>query len=258
MATNGRENEMERLPTRKDRFATTHWSMVVCAGCGRSSEANRALAALCENYWFPLYAFVRRAGRSPEDAQDLTQEFFVGLLTKNFLAVADPQRGRFRSFLLGAMKHFLANKHRRRAAEKRGGLRTVLSLDFIAGESCYRRIEPADRLTPERLYENRWAMTLLDLVLDRLREEFCAADKLRLFDALKQFLVGSSDAADRARSYLHVAKELDMSEGAVKTAVHRLRRRYRKLLEEEIVKTLDDPGSLEDELGNLLAALRFG
>ena len=149
------ESKPERLPARGDRFATTHWSMVVSAGAhrgeagaGRSPEASRALAMLCENYWFPLYAFVRRAGYSAEDAQDLTQEFFVRLLTKNYLAVADPQRGRFRSFLLGAMKHFLANEERRQGAQKRGGHRPMMSLDFHSGENRYSLIEPVDNSDP--------------------------------------------------------------------------------------------------------------
>ena len=185
-----KENKTEPLPKRADRFATTHWSMVLSAGRSRSREADRALATLCENYWFPLYAFVRRAGHSAEDAQDLTQEFFVRLLAKNYLATADRQRGRFRSFLLGAMKHFLANQERHESAQKRGGHRSTISLDFHSGESRYRQIEPVDNLTPERLYERRWALTLLDLVLNRLREEFRAAGKLELFDTLKQFLAG--------------------------------------------------------------------
>ena len=168
--------------------------MVVSAGGPRSSEASRALAALCENYWFPLYAFVRRAGYSAEDAQDLTQEFFVRLLAKNYLAVADRQRGRFRSFLLGAMKHFLANQQRRQGTQKRGGHRPMISLDFHTGENRYNQIEPVDNLTPERLYERRWALTLLDLVLSRLREEFRASGKLELFDTLKQFLAGQGDS----------------------------------------------------------------
>ena len=160
--------------------------MVVSAGGSHSPEASRALAALCENYWFPLYAFVRRAGYSAEDAQDLTQEFFVRLLAENYLAVADRQRGRFRSFLLGAMKHFLAKEERPQGAQKRGGHRPVLSLDFHSGENRYSLIEPADNMTPERLYEKRWALALLDLVLSRLREEFRAAGKLDLFDTLKR------------------------------------------------------------------------
>ncbi len=290
-----RDSKLEPLPARGDRFATTHWSMVVSAGgcqgeagAGRPSEAGRALATLCENYWFPLYAFVRRAGHTAEDAQDLTQEFFVHLLAENYLAVADRQRGRFRSFLLGAMKHFLANERRRQGAQKRGGHRPTISLDFHSGENRYNLIEPVDHLTPERLYEKRWALTLLDLVLGRLREEFHAADKLQLFDTLKQFLAGGIGKGDSPRptcgrcpperpegcyaqmgtvpfsdpspkpAYLAVAEELGMSEGAVKVAVHRLRRRYRKLLKEEIARTIADTEALEDELGELLAALGSG
>ncbi len=246
-----RDSKLERLPARGDRFATTHWSMVVSAGGSDSSEARRALAMLCENYWFPLYAFVRRAGYSAEDAQDLTQEFFVRLLAKNYLADADRQRGKFRSYLLGAMKHFLAKERRRQGALKRGGTRPMLSLDFHSGENRYSLIEPVDNMTPERLYEKRWALTLLDLVLSRLREEFCTAGKLELFDSLKQFLArGTAKPA-----YLEVAEELGMSKGAVKVAVHRLRRRYRKLLKDEIARTTVGPESLEDELGELLAAL---
>ena len=245
------DSTVERLPARGDRFATTHWSMVVSAGGSPSSEASRALAMLCENYWFPLYAFVRRAGHSAEDAQDLTQEFFVRLLAKNYLAVADRQRGRFRSFLLGAMKHFLAKEQRRQRAQKRGGNRPLLSFDFQSGEHRYSLIEPVDNLTPERLYEKRWALTLLDLVLSRLREEFHTAGKLELFDSLKQFL-----AAGTAKpAYLEIAEELGMSEGAVKVAAHRLRRRYRKLLKQEIARTIVGPEALEDELRDLLAAL---
>ncbi len=221
------------------------------AGRSRSPEAAQALALLCEDYWFPLYAFVRRAGYSAEDAQDLTQEFFVRLLDKDYLAVADPNRGRFRSFLLGAIQHFLANVRRHERTQKRGGHVTVLSLDFHSGEHRYRRIEPADCLTPERLYEKRWALALLDLVLGRLREEHRAAGKLQSFDVLKQFLAGGTGKT----AYSEVAGKLGMSEGAVKVAVHRLRRRYRDLLKEEIARTVVGPESLDDELRELLAAL---
>jgi RNA polymerase sigma-70 factor (ECF subfamily) len=251
------DSKLEPWSARGKRFATTHWSMVVSAGgqgeagAGYASEASRALAALCESYWFPLYAFVRRAGHSAEDAQDLTQEFFVSLLANNYLAAADRQRGRFRSFLLGAMKHFLANERRRQGAQKRGGQRPTLSLDFHAGENRYNLIEPVDNLTPERLYEKRWALTLLDLVLGRLREESHAAGKLHVFDTLKQFLAGRTGKP----AYLAVAEELGMSEGAVKVAVHRLRRQYRKLLKEEITRTIVDPETLDDELRELLVAL---
>jgi RNA polymerase sigma-70 factor (ECF subfamily) len=250
------DSKLARLPAGGDRFATTHWSMVVSAaghrtGAARPSEAARALAALCENYWFPLYAFVRRAGYAADDAQDLTQEFFLRLLSQNYLAAADPERGRFRSFLLGAMKHFLAHQRRRQSTQKRGGGRPTISLDFQSGEERYRRLEPADPLTPERLYEKRWALALLDLVLGRLREEFQAAGKLPLFDALKPFLAGETQKP----AYLEIGETLGMSEGAVKMAVHRLRRRYRELLKEEIARTIVEPDTVEDELRELLAAL---
>jgi RNA polymerase sigma-70 factor (ECF subfamily) len=245
------ENKPGGLPARGGRFETTHWSLVVSAGRERSPEASRALATLCENYWFPLYAFVRQAGYSAEDAQDLTQEFFAGLLAKNYLAVADRQRGRFRSYLLGAMKHFLAKQERRQGAQKRGGHSSLLSLDFDSGEDRYRHLEPVDNMTPERLYQKRWALALLDLVFRRLREEFLAAGKLHLFDGLKPFLAGKTGGPP----YLEVAEELSMSEGAVKVAVHRLRRQYRKLLKEEIAQTIKGPETLEDELRELMAAL---
>jgi RNA polymerase sigma factor (sigma-70 family) len=244
-------HDSKQLSAHGDRFATTHWSMVVSAGRSPSPEASRSLAILCENYWFPLYAFVRRAGYSADDAQDLTQEFFVRLLAENYLASADRHRGRFRSFLLGAMKHFLANQERSQGAQKRGGHRPVISLDFQSGENRYRQIEPVDNLTPERLYEKRWALALLDLVLSRLREEFRAAGKLTLFDTLKPCLAGGSTKP----AYPAIAEELGMSEGAVKVAAHRLRRRYRHLLKEEIARTIVAPETLEDELGDLLAAL---
>jgi RNA polymerase sigma-70 factor (ECF subfamily) len=247
------DSQHQRLPIPKDRFATTHWSMVVRAGgqAEHASDADRALAVLCEHYWFPLYAFVRRAGYSAEDAQDLTQEFFARLLAKNYLADADRQRGRFRSFLLGAMKHFLANEKRRQGTRKRGGYQCVLSLDFSSGEDRYRQIEPVDNMTPERLYEKRWTLALLDLVLNRLREEFLVSGKLKLFEGLKQFLVGGGEMP----AYREVGEALEMAEGAVKVAAHRLRRRYRKLLMEEIAQTVVEPESLEDELRELLAAL---
>jgi RNA polymerase sigma factor (sigma-70 family) len=248
------EVEPHLSPERADRFATTHWSMVVRAGRGHTPGANRALATLCENYWFPLYAFVRRAGHAADEAQDLTQAFFAELLAKDVLAVADPQRGKFRSFLQAAVKHFLAKEHRRQGAQKRGGHQSVLSLDFQSGEERYRRLEPADNLTPERLYEKRWALALLDLVFVRLRAEFSAAGKLPLFECLKLFLAGRPSDI----SYLAVAEEVGMSEGAVKVAVHRLRRRYRDLLKEEIAQTVTGPDELDDELRDLWTALASG
>jgi len=225
--------------------------VVARAGRGGSAEARAALATLCESYWFPLYAFVRREGCSADDAQDLIQAFFVRLLEKNYLAVADRARGRFRSFLLAALKHFLANERKRGRAQKRGGGRAAISLDFPAAENRY-RLEPADELTPERLYEKRWALALLDRVLQRLRDELAGAGKLARFDHLKQFLTGEPET----ESYRQIAGELAMSEGAVKVAVHRLRRRYRELLEDEIAQTVAGPEEVEEERRALLAAVQ--
>jgi len=245
-------SQSEHAIDRQDRFATTHWSVVVRAGRSRTPGSRRALSTLCANYWFPLYAFVRRAGHPAEDAQDLTQEFLAELLATNFVAVADPQRGKFRSFLLGALKHFLAKQHRRAGAQKRGGRHSVLSLDFGTGEDRYRQLEPAHHQTPERLFERRWALALLDFVFARLREEFAAAEKLPQFERLKEFLAGRPEGV----SYRDVAAELAMTEGAVKVAVHRMRRRYRELLRDEIAQTVTGPEALEDELRELLGALR--
>ena len=237
---------------RADRFATTHWSVVVRAGQSRTPGARRALAVLCENYWFPLYAFMRRAGHNADDAQDLTQSFFAELLAKNFLAVADPQRGRFRSFLLGAVKRFLAKQRRHESAQKRGGGRLLLALDLDWGENRYQSLEPVDNLTPERLYEKRWALTVLDLVIARLREQFVAAGKQTQFDELKQFLAGRSGEL----AYHEAGQRLGLSEGAVKVAVHRMRQRYRELLKEEIAQTVAGPEELEEELRELWSVLR--
>jgi RNA polymerase sigma-70 factor (ECF subfamily) len=234
---------------RPDRFATTHWSMVVSAGGSRSPEASEALATLCESYWFPLYAFVRRAGHSAEDARDLTQEFFVRLLDKRFLAAADREKGRFRTFLLTAVKRFLANEYDRARALKRGGGQRILSLEGPEPEARYRR-EPADTLTPERVFERQWALTLLEQVLARLQAEMTADGKAALFDALKAHLTG-----DGATGYATTAGRLGTTEGAVKVAAYRLRQRYRELLREEIAQTVAGPDEIEEEIRYLFACL---
>jgi RNA polymerase sigma-70 factor (ECF subfamily) len=237
-------------PNPAGRFATTHWSLILAAGRGATPDARAALAALCGTYWYPLYAFARRLGQSADDAQDSTQAFFARLLEKHYLRDADQSRGKFRSFLLAAFKHFLANERDRARAQKRGGGRPVLSLDFAAGESRYGR-EPSHEATPERLYERRWALAVLDWVLARLRGEAVRDGKDAAFDRLKGFLTGDGDAA----SYRDLAAELGRSEGAVKVAVHRLRRRYREVLREEIAQTVTGPADVEDELMYLLTAL---
>jgi DNA-directed RNA polymerase specialized sigma24 family protein len=232
------------------RFATTHWSVVVAARDGEAVEAREALAALCQAYWYPIYAYVRRQGHPADQAQDLTQEFFTRLLEKDFLGAVDPEKGKFRAFLLAACKHFLANERDRDRAQKRGGGRACLPLDFGDAEVRYGR-EPGHRLTAEKLFERRWALALLEGVLARLREEHAARGKGELFDRLRGFLVGERQPG----GYAGAAADLGLTEGAVKVAVHRLRQRYRELLREEIARTVHDPEQVDEEIRALFAAL---
>jgi RNA polymerase sigma-70 factor (ECF subfamily) len=232
-------------------FATTRWSLVAAAGHGPPPEAQQALATLCRIYWYPLYAYARRQLPSAEDAQDATQEFFARLLEKDYLQAADPQRGKFRAFLLTAFKRFLAKERDRAHAQKRGGGRSIVPLDFQSGERQFAQ-EPADHATPETLYERRWALTLLEQTLAQLRQEMVNAGKEKLFEALKGTLTGE----DTVAPYAQLAARLDLSEQAVKVAVHRLRRRYAELLRGEIAQTVADPGQVEDELRDLFAAVR--
>ncbi|MGC1275123.1 MAG: sigma factor [Planctomycetaceae bacterium] len=233
------------------RFATTRWS-VVCAAGREDSAARLALASLCETYWYPLYAFLRRRGCSREEAEDVTQAFFARLLERGWVRSADRDRGRFRTFLLTALSRFLGKERDKRRAAKRGGGRTPLSLDFEAGESRY-QLEPVEEQTPDRLFERRWAMTVLDRVLVRLEEEH-ADDPARTakFAALKPLMTAATEAAP----YATVATTLGMTEGAVKVAVHRLRKRYKELLHDEVAQTVSDPAAIAQELADLRAALR--
>lgn len=231
------------------QFATTRWSMVAAARDGAAPEGQAALAELCRIYWYPLYAFIRRKGSGPEEARDLTQEFFARLLEKDFLAAVDRARGKFRSFLMAACQHFLTNEHDRAHARKRGGGVAHLPLDFEHAEDRYTR-EPAHALTPEKLFERRWATTLLEDVLARLGEEYAQDGKAALYDRLKEMLVPS----DRPASAAVVAAELGMTEGAVRVAVHRLRGRYRELLEAAIARTVETPEQVADEIRCLFAA----
>jgi DNA-directed RNA polymerase specialized sigma24 family protein len=241
---------MSAADAKLDRFRTTHWSLIVAARDRESSEAREALAALCEAYWYPLYAFIRRQGYTMEDARDLTQGFFARLLEKDYLADVDRAKGKFRSFLLAACKHFLANERDRAIAKKRGGGRTILSFDVEAAESRYVS-EPQHALTPERLFERRWALVLLQTVLARLRQEQERTGKGRQFDELKGFLAGDNAPPRYARA----AQTLRTTAGALRVAVHRLRTRYRELLHEEIARTVDDPAEVEAEVRNLFEAL---
>ena len=213
---------------------------------GDGSGAHESLSNLCNVYWYPLYAFVRRQGVSEHDAQDLTQEFFARLLAKGWLGGVDRERGRFRSWLLASMKHFLANEWDRAQAIKRGGQATLISFDDDSAEARYGR-EPS--VSADSLFDRRWALTLLDRVLDRLREESAQAGKLAHFDALRGALTGEKTP------YAEIAVALETTEGAVKVAVHRLRERYRALLRAEIAETVASPSEIDDELRHLLAAL---
>lgn len=237
-------------PSEQPDFLTTQWSLVLRAAQPDDSAARLALELLCQRYWFPLYAFARRRMSAVHEAQDLTQEFFLRLLEKKSLAVASPERGRFRSFLLTALKNFLANEWDRATAQKRGGGRERLSLDWEAGESRL-SLEPAHTDTPEREFERQWALTLLDNVVRRLQDEFAAAGKSRQFDLLKDALTGSRALID----YSTVASELAMSEAAVRQAAHRLRKRYRDLLREEVAATVESDAEIEDEINRLFDAL---
>ena len=237
-------------PAGSPRFATTHWSVVLATGGDDPTEARAALEELCSAYWYPLYAYVRRRGHSPHDAQDLTQGFFARLLEKDYLAAADRTRGRFRSFLLASLKHYLANEWDRARAKKRGGAERIVRLDARSAEGRY-ALEPSHELTAERAFERRWALTVLDHVMLRLREQYSAAGKATLFDALKGALAGGREAPPCAE----VADGLGMTEGAVRVAAHRLRRRYRDLLRSEIAETVDAPDHVSEELRYLMSVL---
>jgi RNA polymerase sigma factor (sigma-70 family) len=230
-------------------FCTTHWSVVIAAG-NDSTRARDALEKLCQTYWYPLYAFVRRLGRSPHDSEDLVQAFFAQCLEKNYLSAADQAKGRFRSFLLLALKRFLANEWDKAHTQKRGGGAPPISLDALTAEQRY-ALEPTEQLSADRLYERRWALTLLDKVLSRLREEQIAAGRDNAFELLKDSLTGGGEGA----SYVELAARLGMSEGAVKVAVHRLRQRYRELLESEIGNTVASREEVAEERRYLLSVV---
>jgi RNA polymerase sigma-70 factor (ECF subfamily) len=226
-------------------FSTTRWSLVVAAANSGHPDYRRALEDLCGSYWYPVYAFVRRRGWDRDQAQDLTQGFFAELLEKQTLKAADQERGRFRSFLLTALKFYLSNEQERARAQKRGGGRSPIPLDADAAEELY-RLEPVDQHTPETLFERRWALVVLERVLDRLRRELERSlhpERIRLVECL-------TAEGSRGR-YKQLAVDLEMSESAVKVAVHRLRRRFGELLREEVAQTVDDPKRVDDELRHL-------
>ena len=230
-------------------FHTTRWSLVLAAQ--RDTDTTRmhqAMAALCKDYWYPLYAFVRRRGHAPHDAQDLTQAFFAALLEGN-ATMADPAKGKFRSYLLGALKHFLANEWHRANAQKRGGGRTIVEWDALDAEARY-TMEPAEQTDADALYDRRWAMELLDRAMAKLRTEFESKGDGETFGALKGTLTGAEPPREE------LARQLGLSEGALKVAIHRLRVRYREVLRAEIVETVNSPGEVDEEMRHLVRVLR--
>ncbi len=232
-------------------FRTTHWSVVLCAGGSNSLRANEALAEFCRLYWYPLYAYVRRRGYDPATAKDLTQEFFSQLLEKRWLSGLDPRKGRFRSWLLGVMNHFLAHEWSKATAQKRGGGQPAFSLDEKGAEERY-QMEPVEHCTPETLFDRRWALGLLEQAAGRLRREFELAGKTELYAGIKGFV--SMDGAQT--SYQQAAEQLHLSPGALKSAVHRLRQRYQELIRAEIARTVGGPAEVDQELAELLAVIR--
>lgn len=236
--------------TKQAVFATTHWSVVLAAGDAESPEAAAALEELCRGYWFPLYAYARRSGNEAATAEDLTQEFFARLLQKDYLRVVDRKKGRFRWFLLTAFKCFLANEWDRQQAQKRGGGQKAIPLDALTAEQRY-QLEPADRHTADLLFERRWAMTLLENARQRLQAEYENAGKTDRFALLE----GSLPGERTARTYAEMGEELGLSEGGVKTEVHRMKRRYAELMREEVARTVADPAEVDLELRHLIDVL---
>lgn len=241
-------NSLDSQSGQSPEFRQTQWSLVRRAASFDAPESRQALEVLCRAYWFPIYAFIRRQGRSPHDAEDLTQEFFARLLASHSIARADPQLGKFRTFLLGALKHFLADAQRKAAAAKRGGGVDLISFEQTQVEERY-RLEPVDDRTPDKLFEQRWAVVLLETALARLREEFRAEDKLRQFEVLKSFLTSEGDEP----AYAQAGVKLNRSPKTVAVAVHRIRRRFRYLVRSAIADTVATPEEVEEEYRNLFA-----
>jgi RNA polymerase sigma-70 factor (ECF subfamily) len=233
------------------RFETTNWTMILQAVAGESTVARKALASLCEAYWPPVYAFIRRRGQAPADAEDLTQSYFARFFEKGYLRDFRPEAGRFRTFLLASVSHFLANEWDRERALKRGGGQIQVSLDAASAEERL-RLEPVDRLTPEAVFERQWAAAVLARCLDRVREEQSASGGRARFERLKTFLTGEGAAAD----YSALAQELGLGDGALRVAVHRLRRRFAAVLREEVARTVASPAEVDAEIRWMLETLR--
>jgi RNA polymerase sigma factor (sigma-70 family) len=234
------------------RFRTTHWSVVLLSAQTQVPGSRTALADLCRLYWYPLYTFVRRRGYSAEDAQDLTQGFFLSLLERKSLRQVGPEKGKFRSFLLASLKNFLSDAFDRENSLKRGGQIEFVALDFESGEERYRE-NPVDSLTAEKVFDARWAMTLLEHAIERLRKEYASQGKTAIIDALQPFLDPTN--CKSLPSYEEVGEKLQVSLGGVKTLIHRLRKRYSELLREEVARTVTDPQAVDEEIHALCEAL---
>lgn len=230
-------------------FRTTHWSVVLAAGENDQEKGREALEQLCAAYWYPLYVFARRQGYDAAESEDLTQEFFAHLLLRNDLAKVGPERGRFRSFLLASFKHLLVNEYHRQRTEKRGGQAVRVSREREDPETRY-RLEPADPVTPETLFERRWALTVLERAVDRLREEYAVSEKADLFEELKEFL-----SNQKSLPHETIASKHGISVGAVGVTIHRLRKRYAEVLRDEISHTVSTPEDIDDEVRHLIAAV---
>lgn len=248
-STGPKDSPSPRQPS--ERFATTRWSMVRAAGTDDSPESREALEDLCLAYWHPLYGYVRRSGHAAAQAQDLTQGFILSLLTRDAIGTADPDRGRFRSFLLGSLNKFLVDQHRYENAQKRGGGLHTFSIDAEKAEQRYLN-EPVEKLTPEKIFQRQWALTMLDRAQSRLRQTYTDSNQSALFEQLLPHL-----SRDQERlPYREIAAALNMKEGAIKVAAHRLKQRYREALRYEILQTLDSPDELDDELRQLFSYLQ--
>jgi DNA-directed RNA polymerase specialized sigma24 family protein len=231
-------------------FHTTHWTIVLGARSGDGPGAEEALASLCSTYWYPLYAFIRRQGASPHEAEDLTQGFFHRFLERNGLASVQPAAGKFRSFLLACLKNFLANERERAHAQRRGGGRPILPLDGAEAETRY-SLEPADPLTPEKEFERRWAFAVIDRTIQELRREYAEGEKRALFEQLQGFLPGGQGVASRAE----LAASRGVTIGAIDVAIHRLRQRFGVLLREQVARTVSTEHEVEEEIRYLISVL---
>ena len=231
------------VPERSTGFPLTHWSVLLTAKQGDTSEAALAMEKLCRAYWPPLYGYIRREGHAVAEAQDLTQEFFARFLARDYLQKVHPEQGKFRSFLLAYLKHFLCEQRRKAVAQKRGGGQTLVSLDATFGEEGY-LLEPVDNLTPDQVFERRWAQTVMQAALDQLRQEYVTRGQAALFERLQDYQPYEPGGC----SYTQLGQELGLTEAAVKSAVRRMRQRHRELLREEVGRTVTRPEEIEEEL----------